>query len=205
MTAQNFDRDLIAAAFQLAAGSGWASLTIAGAARAAGVPLAEARERFPGKLALLRRFGAMVDQAALAGDSHEGPVRDQLFDLLMSRFDAMKPHREGLRALLRSLPADPATALALGCATRRSMRWMLQAAGVSTAGFRGELRVRGLIAVWLWAFRAFERDETEDLAPTMAALDTALSRAHAAAAWLAGERAAVAPGDEAVADEAADG
>jgi hypothetical protein len=65
---------------------------------------------------------------------------------------------------------------------------MLQAAGVSTVGMRGELRVRGMVAVWLWALRAFERDGTDDLAPTMAALDTALQRAHAMAGWLAYER-----------------
>jgi ubiquinone biosynthesis protein COQ9 len=201
MSTPDFDHTLIAAAFRLAADTGWARLTIADAAREAGLPLAEARTRFPGKAALLRRFGAMVDQAALSGDQGEGPVRERLFDLLMSRFDAMKPHRDGLRALLRALPREPATALALACATRRSMRWMLQAAGVSTAGVRGELRVRGLIAVWLWAVRAFERDDTEDLAPTMAALDTALGRAHAAAAWLSGEKPAV---DEAMSDPAAE-
>ena len=64
---------------------------------------------------------------------------------------------------------------------------MLQAAGGSTAGIRGELRVRGLIAVWLWAMRAFERDESEDLSATMAALDTALGRAHQMATWISGE------------------
>jgi len=168
MSGQDFDQALIAAAFQRAAEVGWA------------------RARFPGKLTLLRRFGVMLDQAALVASPGEGPVRDRLFDLLMSRFDAIKPHREGLRALLRHLPRDPATALALGCATRRSMRWMLQAAGCSSAGVRSELRVRGLVGVWLWTMRAFERDETEDLATTMAALDTALSRAHAMAGWLAG-------------------
>ncbi len=79
---------------------------------------------------------------------------------------------------------------------------MLQAAGVSTTGLRGELRVRGLIAVWLWTMRAFERDETEDLAPTMAALDIALGRAHSAAAWLAGGRVVEAGGDESMEDGA---
>jgi ubiquinone biosynthesis protein COQ9 len=201
MSGQDFDHDLIAAAFKLAAETGWARLTIIDAARAAGLPLGEARARFPGKHALLRRFGAILDQAALAASSGEGPVRDRLFDLLMGRFDAMKPHREGLGALLRSLPGDPATALILNRGTRRSMRWMLQAAGVSTFGLRGELRVRGLIAVWIWAMRAFTRDETEDLAPTMAALDKALSRADAAAAWLGGERVVKAGGDEPMADE----
>jgi ubiquinone biosynthesis protein COQ9 len=189
MSGPDFDQNLIAAAFKLAAEAGWASLTIADAARAAGLPLAEARTRFPGKPALLRRFGAMLDQAALAAEAGEGPVRDRLFDLLMSRFDAMKPHREGVRALLRYLPTDPATALLLACATRRSMRWMLQAAGQPTHGLRGALRIKGLLAVWLWALRAFERDESEDLAATMAALDTALGRACQAAGWLSGQRA----------------
>jgi AcrR family transcriptional regulator len=188
MSEQDFDQALIAAAFRLAAESGWTRMTIADAARLAGLPLAETRVRFPGKHTLLCRFGAILDQAALAAAAGEGPVRDRLFDLLMSRFDAMKPHREGIRALSRHLPGDPATALLLACATRRSMRWMLQAAGVSTTGLRGRLRVRGLILVWLCAMRAFERDDTEDLAPTMAALDKALGRAHAAASWLAGER-----------------
>jgi ubiquinone biosynthesis protein COQ9 len=205
MSEPDFDQTLIIAAFRLAAEDGWARVTIVGAARAAGLALAEARVRFPGKHTLLRRFGQLVDQAALRGASGEGPIRDQLFDLLMGRFDAMKPHREGVRALLRSLPGDPATALQLACATRRSMRWMLQAAGCSGVGLRGELRVRGLMAVWLWSLRAFERDETDDLAPTMAALDTALGRAHSVASWLAGGRAVKdAGGDEPMEDQVAE-
>ena len=82
---------------------------------------------------------------------------------------------------------------------------MLQAAGISTVGLRGELRVRGLVAVWLWALRAFERDATDDLAPTMAALDTGLQRVHAAAGWLAGERRAATTEpdtDESMSDDA---
>ena len=57
-------------------------------------------------------------------------------------------------ALLRSLPAEPPTALLLALATRRSMRWMLDAAGISTAAAAGLIgaglsdgdgaRIRGL-------------------------------------------------------------
>jgi AcrR family transcriptional regulator len=188
MSEHDFDDALIAAAFRLAGESGWAALTIAGAAQSAGLSLAEARERFPGKHTLLRRFGQRLDQAALAAASHEGPVRDQLFDLLMGRFDAMKAHRDGIGALLRYLPSDPATAMQLACGTKRSMRWMLHAAGQKTTGLRGALRVKGLLAVWVWAMRAFERDESEDLSATMAAVDTALGRAHQFATWISGER-----------------
>jgi ubiquinone biosynthesis protein COQ9 len=196
MSDYDFDHALIAAAFRQAADVGWARVTIADAARAASLSLAEARIRFPNRRALLRRFGQLLDQAALSASPNEGPVRDRLFDLLMSRFDAMKPHREGIRALLRYLPSDPLTTLDLTCATRRSMRWMLNAAGQPTHGLRGALRIKGLVAVWLWAMRAFERDETEDLSATMAALDTALGRAHGAASWLSGARSDAPAQDE---------
>jgi hypothetical protein len=54
---------------------------------------------------------------------------------------------------------------------------MLEGAGVSSRGVRGEIRKRGLAAVWAWGIRAWLRDESEDLSATMAAIDTALLRA----------------------------
>ena len=188
MSDMDFDKTLVNAAFRLAGEQGWAAVNVTTAARAAGLSLAEARERFPSTAAILLRFGRLADQAALADAPSEGPVRDRLFDLLMRRFDVLQNHREGVRALLRSLPADPATALMLASATQRSMRWMLQAAGEPATGPRGELQVRGLMAVWLWAMRAWDRDDSPDLSGTMAAIDTTLQRAERVASWLHGRR-----------------
>ncbi len=184
-----FDRALIASAFALAGEHGWGRLNVAAAARRVGLPLDRARARFSGRLALLARFGRLADQAALAEAPGEGPVRDRLFHLLMRRIDVLEAHRAGVLALLRALPGDPPLALWLACANRRSMRWMLEAAGVSTSGLRGELRVRGLIGVWLWTLRAWQADESADLSHTMAALDTALGRAERIAGWLGGSTA----------------
>ena len=185
----NDDAALIAAFFQVAARDGWRAATVAAAAREAGISLADARGRFPTRGAVLRRFGEIADGAALEGAAPEGVtpegvVRDRLFDLLMRRFDTLQAHRDGVLALLRALPNDPPTAVALTCATRNSMRWMLQAAGVPATGLRGEIQVQGLMAVWLWSVRAWERDDSTDLSGTMAALDVALLRAEQAAAWL---------------------
>ena len=134
------------------------------------------------------RFGRMADKAALEDTPSEGTVRDRLFDLLMRRFDAMNVYRDGLQALLRALPFDPPSAMLLACATRSSMRWMLDATGVPTAGLAGELRVKGLVGVWLWGLRAWERDDTEDLTHTMAAVDQALGRAEWFASMMSGRR-----------------
>ena len=184
MQNEEFDRALIASAFRVAADKGWPRVTVVEAARAAALPLPRARDRFPSREAILLRWGRHADQEALAEPPSEGPVRDRLFDLLMRRIDAMQAHRAGLIMLLVALPAEPPTALLLSCATHRSMRWMLDAAGCRTDGLRGVLAVRGLTAVWLWTVRAWERDDSPDLSGTMAALDAGLRRAEQAASWL---------------------
>ena len=137
-----FDKALIAAAFDLAGRTGWGSRAWPPPRREAGLPLARARARFPGRHSMLLRFGVLADQAALADTLAGGSsTRDRLFDMLMRRIDVLQAHRDGVIALLRTLPSDPPLALLLALATRRSMRWMLEAAGVPTRGLRGELRV----------------------------------------------------------------
>jgi ubiquinone biosynthesis protein COQ9 len=178
-----FDRALITAAFDLAASEGWPAVTVGAAARQAELPLEQARERFPGRDAILLRFGRIADQAALTDAAPDGSTRERLFDILMRRFDALQAHREGVRALLRALPSDPPAAFLLALATHGSMGWMLEGAGVSSAGLRGTLRAKGLAAVWLFALRAWDSDASPDLSATMAALDRALAQAERVAGW----------------------
>ncbi len=179
-----FDASLIASAFDIAAKRGWRHVSVAEAARAAGLPLPRARRRFPGRAAILLRFGQAADAAALDSAADVGPVKDRLFDMLMRRIDVLQAHRAGVLALLRALPALPGAALLLEVATRRSMRWLLEAAGLDASGLNGLLHVRGLEAVWLWTVRAWARDESADLGTTMATLDQALQRAGEVSQWL---------------------
>jgi ubiquinone biosynthesis protein COQ9 len=193
MTDTDFDTALVASAFRIAGEQGWHKVNAVAAAHAADLSVAEARARFPAVASILLKFGRLADQAALRDLPAEGTVRDRLFDLLMQRFDFLQAHREGVRALLRALPGDPLTAMLLTCSTRRSMRWMLQAAGVDATGPRGDLQTHGLLAVWLWAVRAWESDKSEDLSGTMAAVDSGLQRAEGMASWLGGSRPAPPP------------
>jgi hypothetical protein len=184
-----FDRALIAAAFALAAEHGWGRVSVVEAAQRADLPLDRARVRFPGRGAILMRFGVQADQAALAAVAGDTP-RDRLFDLLMRRFDALQAHRAGILALLRAMPSRPGLALLLAAATRRSMRWMLEAAAIPAHGRLGEVRTRALVGMWLYVLRAWRADTSDDLAATMAALDRALDFAARAESWLpAGLRA----------------
>ena len=57
------------------------------------------------------------------------------------------------------------------------MSLSLQAAGVTTDGWRGLIKVEALGIIYMNAFRAWLKDEDAGLAGTMSALDKGLARA----------------------------
>ena len=171
-----FDRAVIGAVFEQAALRGWQDVSLVEAAQDAGLDLPRMRRRFPNRAAVLMRFGADLDGAALTGVP-SGTPRERLFDILMNRFEALQPHRDGVRALLSAMRTDPATATLLYASTLRSMKWLLEGANVPATGISGTLRIHGLMALWLYGLRAWEQDDSPDLSGTMAAVDRGLDRA----------------------------
>ncbi len=65
---------------------------------------------------------------------------------------------------------------------------MLEAARLSPEGLAGEVRVRGLVALYLATLRVWLRDESADMSKTMATLDGYLRRIEAGLQGLATRR-----------------
>jgi AcrR family transcriptional regulator len=172
------DSDLIIdAAFARIAQDGWRRLSMAAIAKEAGLPILRVYRAFSSRSAILAGFFHRIDEAVLTApieaEAGERP-RDRVFDLLMRRFDALGPYKPALEVLGRELPADPCAALAIGARLLRSMRWMLEAAGIATDGLGGIIAVKLTLAAYMAASRVWLRDDSPDLAPTMAALDRRL-------------------------------
>lgn len=177
-TGANGERDarIVDAALSLAAARGWRGLALADIAAAAGLSLAEVAARYPGKGAILDGLARRADLAVLAGareEDRDQPARDRLLDALMRRFDALRPWREGLRAVRR----DPAAAVGAAPALMRSMTATLEAAGIPGDGPGGFVRAAGLAAIYLSALRVWLDDESEDGGATTAHLARRLERA----------------------------
>jgi AcrR family transcriptional regulator len=168
---------IIDAALALIAAEGWRRVSLAAVANQAGLPILQVYRLFPSKTAILCGFLRRIDEAALAMpvEAEEGErPRDRVFDLLMRRFDALQPHRAALEVLRRELPADPVSTLAAGGALLCSMRLMLEAAGIACQGIGGMITIKLVAATYLFAAHTWSRDESPDLAPTMATLDRRL-------------------------------
>lgn len=178
-TAQKKEK-AVAAALELAVETGWPRVTMAGIAVRSAIPPHELYELFEDRTDILAAYGRMVDRTVLERAGEPDPAlttRERLFDLMMERFDVLNENRAAVLAILRSLRGDPKQAVIGLPHLGRSLCWMLEAAGASTAGPAGAAKIAALTALYLKTLKVWAADESPDMGTTMAALDRALGRA----------------------------
>src|SRR5215510_2865208 len=165
---------ILAAALECAAARSWAEVSLADVADQAKVPLGEMRDLFASKVAIIAELLRVVDREVLnrVDKVQDQEKRDLLFDVLMTRFDVLAPHKAALKSMAQAGGAD----LALAGPLLASQHWMLQAAGIDTSGPGGALRVAGLAGIYASVFRTWLEDDDPGQARTMAALDRRLRR-----------------------------
>jgi AcrR family transcriptional regulator len=165
---------------------GWKRVSLADIARRANLPLTELHQKFHGKAALLDAFQDRLDEAVLrdGAPAADDPPRDRVFEVVMRRFDAMQPHKEAIRSILRDSRCDPVLWLRGGCRLLRSAALMLEAAGISAWGPGGQLKSKGLLVIYLATLREWLDDGSNDMARTMAVLDRHLRQAEGVVGFL---------------------
>lgn len=166
-------------AMRLAAAHGWIRLTLGDIATATGLNLAEIHAIVPGKAEILTGIADHADRQVLlaAADlTAADPAHDRLFDVIMQRFDALRPFRDGIRAVLRDLAMDPPAAAALLGSLGRSMGWLLEAARMPATGPLAPIRITLLGGLYASLIRTWLADDTDEFARTMALLDQRLKR-----------------------------
>jgi len=170
---------VIDALMALAAERDWDQIEIGDIAEQAGISLAEFRDVFPSKGAILGGFARRIDHAVLAGatdDLADESDKDRLFDVLMRRFDALSPYKHALMRMTPSLMRDPISLAALNQVAVNSMRFMLASAGIDTEGPSGALKLQGSVLMFAKLLDVWFHDEDPGMSKTMAAMDAELAR-----------------------------
>src|SRR5271165_6447944 len=139
---------IVDALMELAAERRFEDISVRDICKTAGVTLADFRDAFASKGAVLAGFSRRIDRAVLAEQGEEladETPRERLFDILMRRLEAMTPYREGVREIGAWLRRQPAAALAMNQVVVSSMRFMLEAAGIDVeGGAAGAIKLQGL-------------------------------------------------------------
>jgi AcrR family transcriptional regulator len=170
---------IVEALMDLASRRSWNEIEIGDIAKAAHVSLAEFRDLFPSKGAVLGALSRQIDRQVLEGTTDDlagEPARERIFDVLMRRFDALQPYKQALRRISQDLQYDPVSLSALNQVSLNSQRFMLAAAGINTEGPLGTLKLQGAVLVYANTMRTWLDDDDPTLAKTMARLDRELRR-----------------------------
>ena len=176
---------IVDALMKLAGERPFEDISIRDICKTADVSLADFRDFFPSKGAVLAGFSRRIDRAVLAqvsGELADENARERLFDILMLRLEAMAPYREGVREATAWLRRNPSSALAMNQVVIGSMRFMLEAAGIEAEGVAGAVKLQGLALAWARVVGAWLDDDETGLSKTMAELDRELTRGERAAA-----------------------
>ena len=146
---------IVDALMELAGERVWEDISITDVATRANLSLADFRDAYPSKGAVLAAFSRRIDRVVLegtTGDLAGEPAKERLFDVLMRRLDALAPYRLGVECVAEWLNRAP-----LAAATINRL-------------------VQGLVLVWGRVLRAWFRDDDPGYAATMAVLDRELTR-----------------------------
>lgn len=167
---------VIDAALRLAARREFGEATLTDIAHEANISLADLRDLFPSKGAIIGAFSRRIDREVLdalpAEGSHE-PARERLYEVLRRRLETLEPHRDALASIGRWAARDPLTAAALNRETVNSMRYMLEAADIDSEGAVGSLKLQGLAFAW---GRVLDDWLAGDIHEALSTLDRELAR-----------------------------
>ena len=187
---------VIDTSMNLIATNGFRALALADIAQHTGLDWVWLYNNFSSKYAILRAFYRQIDhdmlralvpptnsvsenssQTEAAEETLIETTRDQLFEIIMHRFDALTPYKAALIRLAwegRRTP-DPMLLAQQVRSLSRSMDWILEAAGAG--GRSGPLRLLrrvALSACYEATLYNWLRDDSPDLSRTMAHLDQRL-------------------------------
>ncbi|MEO1137806.1 MAG: COQ9 family protein, partial [Pseudomonadota bacterium] len=158
-----------------AAFEGWTQATLARAAREAGVSPAVLAAAFPAGIAdVLRAWSAESDRAM--GAAMDAPafktlkIREKVAAAILSRLDALRPHKEAARraAATLALPIHGGLGAKLAWETADRI-WRGMNDRSTDFNFYSKRMI--LTGVWLSTFTRWLSDETEDETDTKAFLD----------------------------------
>jgi AcrR family transcriptional regulator len=155
---------------------------------AAEVEVDLAKRLYQDKLEIVETGLAHFDEdlaATLASDIADdqvSTVREKIFEGLIQRFEAYRPHKATIRALNAASVSNPKIALTMVNRLNHAMAQLLEVTGGGGTGLAGKMRAKGLTGVCLAVLKDWLRDDSPDMAETTRLLDQRLKQAESLAA-----------------------
>lgn len=171
---------VIQATLDLTRDISWSDISMDQIAEKSDVDIDNLESIFPEKSDILMAYARQIDEQVSkefnVDENTDELAKDQLFDVLMERFDLLNENRASIISIVNGVTMDPKQMADFLPSVYKSMTKMLSIVNIPTDGWRGNLRILGLSGVYLKVLRDWVGDETSDMSITMSSLDQALSK-----------------------------
>ena len=102
--------------------------------------------------------------------------KDMIFEIIMMRFDILQIYRKPIIKIFEFFKKKPQELVFLLPSLIESMISMAGLAKISIVGIKGNLKVKGLLAIYFSSFLVWSKDNSKSLEKTMMSLDNHLDR-----------------------------
>ena len=136
---------------------------------------------FRNKIGFLKAFSLMIDEKVINKLNFEefknNKVKDNLFELIMLRFEELNDYKVGLKNLLNDLKSSPFEFKKVTRNIFDSMELFLDIAKGKENYFFDFIKINIIFIIYSYTFNVWLNDKSEDMNITMAELDKWLSQA----------------------------
>ena len=102
--------------------------------------------------------------------------KDMIFEILMMRFDLLQDNRKAILSIFKSFKKNPKELVFMLPKLLGSIEKMLSCVKISSKGVIGQIKIKGILIIYLSTFLVWTRDETKSLEKTMTFLDDSLNQ-----------------------------
>ena len=114
----------------------------------------------------------------LSGNIEDSSNKDMLFEILMIRFDILQLNRNAIISIFNSFKKNPKELIFLLPSIIDSIILMVSYTKISSNGIVGQLKIKGILLIYIATFLVWIKDETSSLEKTMTSLDNYLNNAN---------------------------
>ena len=113
------------------------------------------------KLDLIKKINSYIDfklskEIYKIEQSHN---KDMIFEILMMRFDILQKNRSGILSIFNSFKKNPKDLISLFPELLDSIILMINYTKISTKGISGQLRVKGIMIIYIFSFFRYSDSE----------------------------------------------
>tara|TARA_Y100000287_G_scaffold174080_1_gene162595 strand:- start:78 stop:662 length:585 start_codon:yes stop_codon:yes gene_type:complete len=179
MKTNNREHELIKEAFVVIERVGWDKFSLLDLTKKDKIEEKEINFFFKNKSDVIDKFSIMIDSMVESkiniDDFQISSKKDNLFELIMIRLEEMKIYKKSLKKIIDSAKKNPTLLSRISNNVMNTMDFYLELTSCYNDTPIDFLKKNTLFFIYSFAFRTWLKDETDDLASTMAELDRLLT------------------------------